>query len=362
MVSHRTRSITAILASLAVAATVVSCGDDDGDPPAADATTSATSPSDSAADSASDTTSEASSEAGAWTYVDGSGTEVTLDEVPTRIVAHGSAAAALIPLGIRPVGIYADTAIDEDLALKNLDLDGIEIVGEEWGVINVEAVAALEPDLIVAEWWPVEQAYSGLEEGTEATNAQMLEIAPIVGITQGPSIRTMIEDYEALATSLGADLDEPAVAADRQRFEDALAGFEAAIAAKPDLSALAISPTVELLYVAVPEYAAELSDFVTWGLDLVVPDSPDEGFEYWETLSWENADKYQADLVIIDERSYPANLEQAEQQPTWPAIEAAATGAIAVWPAYWLRNYADYAAALERLTTAIADADEHLVD
>jgi len=79
-------------------------------------------------------------------------------------------------------------------------------------------------------------------------------------------------------------------------------------------------------------------------------------------LSWENADKYQADLVIIDERGYPANLEQAQQQPTWPAIEAAAAGAVAVWPAYWLRNYADYAAALERLTTAITDADEHLVD
>jgi iron complex transport system substrate-binding protein len=47
-------------------------------------------------------------------------------------------------------------------------------------------------------------------------------------------------------------------------------------------------------------------------MDLVVPDSPDEGFEYWETLSWENADKYQADLLIVDERSYPTNVEQAE--------------------------------------------------
>ena len=30
-------------------------------------------------------------------------------------------------------------------ALDHLDLEGIEIVGEEWGVINVEAVAALNP-------------------------------------------------------------------------------------------------------------------------------------------------------------------------------------------------------------------------
>jgi len=31
-----------------------------------------------------------------------------------------------------------------------------------------------------------------------------------------------------------------------------------------------------------------------------------------------------------------------------------------VWPAYWLRNDADYAAALEALTTSIEQADEHL--
>src|SRR5688500_13616380 len=93
-----------------------------------------------------------SSAEGGWTYTDGSGQKITLDGVPKRIVAHGNSAAALIALGIKPVGIYADQPVDEDLGLKNLDLDGIEVVGEEWGVINVEAVAALKPDLIVAEW------------------------------------------------------------------------------------------------------------------------------------------------------------------------------------------------------------------
>jgi len=111
----------------------------------------------------------------------------------------------------------------------------------------------------------------------------------------------------------------------------------------------------------VPEHAAELSDFVEWGLDIVVPDSPDVGFEYWETLSWENAGKYQADLVIVDERYYPSNLEQAEAQPTWSFIDAVASDAVAVWPAFWVRNHADYAWALERLTAAIESADDQLV-
>jgi iron complex transport system substrate-binding protein len=309
-------------------------------------------------DAGDDATGATTGAAGTWTYVDGSGKTTTLPDRPVRIVAHGSAAAALIPLGIRPVAIYADQSVEEDLALKRLDLEGIEIVGEEWGVINVEAVAALRPDLIVAEWWPLEKAYSGLEKGTNAGNQKLLDLAPVVGVAQGPSIHGMIEDYEELATSLGADLDTNA---DRDRFLAAKARFEATVAAKPGLDVLAVSPTNESLYVAVPGESAELADFVAWGLDLVVPDSPDKGFAYWETLSWENAGKYQADLLIVDERGWPANLADAEKQPTWRFLRAAATDAVTVWPAYWLRNYGDYATALDRLTTAIDKADPNVV-
>jgi iron complex transport system substrate-binding protein len=298
---------------------------------------------------------------GEWTYTDGSGRETRLEERPERIVAHANAAAALLAFGIRPVGIYADSPIAADLGLRDDDLEGIEIVGEEWGVINVEAVAALQPDLIVAEWWPVEEAYSGLEEGTGAASQQLTEIAPIVGVAQGPSIHEMIEGYEDLAERLGADLDDPEVTAARDGFEAALERFQAAVAAAPDLSVLAVSPDTESLYVAVPEHSAELSDLASWGLDLVVPDSPDEGFEYWETLSWENADKYQADLLIVDERSYPENLALAEAQPTWTLLQAAAHDAVAIWPAYWVRTYADYAMALDRLTAAVEAADAQLV-
>lgn len=330
------------LAALAAASTllVAACGDD-------------------SSSGAGATADAGAAPAGAWTYTDGSGETATLDETPTRIVAHASAAAALMSFGIEPVGIYADTPVADDLALQDLDLSGIEIVGEEWGVINIEAVAGLEPDLIVSEWWPVEEAYSGMEEGTN--HETLSEIAPVVGVAQGSSIVQMIEDYAELATALGADLDDPELAATRERFDAAVAGFEEATAAKPDLSVLAVSPSDEGLYVAVPEHAAELSDFVDWGLGLIVPETPDPGFEYWETLSWENADRYQADLIIVDQRGYPANLELAQDQPTWTSLTAAEAGAVAVWPAYWVRTYDAYAGALEELTAAIAAADEDLV-
>jgi iron complex transport system substrate-binding protein len=340
-------SVTRIgAAALAAVVALAGCGGDSGEPAPADAGASG---------------GGAADAGGPWTYTDGSGTETTLDETPTRIVAHASSAAALMSFGITPVGIYADTDVEDDLALDGLDLDGIEIVGEEWGVINVEAVAALDPDLIVSEWWPVEQGYTGMEPGAGTGLEVMQEIAPVVGVAQGPSIVGMIEDYGELAQSLGVDLDDPDVAASREAFDEAVAGFEAAVAAQPDLSVLAVSPTPESLYVAVPEHSAELADFTDWSLGLVVPDSPDQGFEYWETLSWENADKYQADLLIVDERGYPANLEDAEAQPTWASLDAAAADAVAVWPAYWVRTYDAYAGALDDLSEAIEGADAELV-
>ncbi len=53
-------------------------------------------------------------------------------------------------------------------------------------------------------------------------------------------------------------------------------------------------------------------------------------------------------------------METALAQPTWTLMRAAAEGQVAEWPAFWLRNYAAYAGALEKLTAAIAAADPDL--
>jgi len=301
----------------------------------------------------------ASPPADEWSFTDGSGQTVTLDEVPADLVMHASSAAALIPLGIRPVALFADQPVADDPQLRGLDLDGIEIVGEQWGQVNIEAVAALDPDLIVAEYWPIEGGYSGMEEGS--THDLMTDIAPVVGVEQGPSVAAMIRDYERFAESLGADPDAPDIAAERARFEDAVEAFTDALEAKPDLTVLAVSPSPEALYVAVPSGSAELSDFVSWGMHVIEPE-PDPAFPYWETLSWENAATYQADLIIVDDRRGDTGLAAALEQPTWQLLDAAAAGAIADWPAFWLRNYTAYADQLEELTAAVAAADEHLVD
>lgn len=289
-----------------------------------------------------------------WSYSDGSGKTVTLDAPPQRIIASQDAAAGLIPLGIRPVGIYADSAIADAKALQGLDLSGIEIIGQSWGEVDIEKAAALAPDLIIAEFWPLETTWSG---GNDVVTA-LSPIAPITGPKQGDSILTLIEDYEALAKALGSDLDQPHIAADKTKFEASLAAFKAAVAAKPNLTAMAVWPGKDALYVAAVPGASELMDFRSWGLDLVDP-PVDDGRGYWEVLSWENVDKYQPDLILVDNRS-EASMATALAQPTWTLLKAAEAGQVADWPAFWVRNYAAYAGALDNLTTAIDKADQDL--
>ncbi|MFY1691902.1 ABC transporter substrate-binding protein [Plantactinospora sp. WMMB782] len=314
-------------------------------------------------DSAAGTTGSTAT-GGPWSFTDGSGQVVKADQTPTRIIAHAGEAAALMSFGIKPVGIYADEAVKTDPNLRNLDLSGIEILGEEWGKIDVEKAAALRPDLVVGDWWPAEKAHSGMEEGVDEKSKKLAELAPVVGIAQGRSIVALAEGYEDLAESLGADVDKPEIAAHKKRFEEAVTAFKAATAGKPGLTVAAMSPSDDKVYVANPEYAPELLDLQSWGLKVINPGSPDPGFPYWENLSWENADKYQPDLILWDGRSYTptANAEWSKKQPTWFKVKAARAGATVSWPAFWLHTYGDFATELDKLTEAVKAADPNVGD
>ncbi|MBA2896251.1 ABC transporter substrate-binding protein [Nonomuraea soli] len=302
--------------------------------------------------------------AGPWQFTNGDGQVVKADKTPTRIIAHAGEAAALMSFGIKPVGIYADESVKTDPNLKDLDLTGIEVLGEEWGKIDVEKAAGLRPDLIVADWWPAEKAHSGLEEGVDEKSKKLKELAPIVGVSQGKSIEDLAKGYEDLAKSLGAKVDSPEIAANKKRFEEAVARFKETVSAKPGLTALGMSPADDKVYVANPEYAPELLDFQKWGLKVINPSKPDADFPYWESLSWENADRYQPDLILWDGRSFKptSNDEWGTKQPTWFKIKAAKAGAVASWPAYWMHTFGHFATELDKLTEAIKSADENIGD
>jgi iron complex transport system substrate-binding protein len=294
----------------------------------------------------------ASSFAEGWTYTGGDGTTVTLDEVPVRIIASQDAAAGLIPLGIRPVGIYANSPVADARALQGLDLSGIEIIGEVWGEVNREQALALDPDIVIGEYWPLQTTWSGGPDAVAAFD----QIAPITGPIQGNSILTLIEDYERLAESLGANLSQPDIAADKTAFSASLEAFKSAVAAKPGLTALAVTGGPDGLNIADVASSAELQDFASWGLDIV---SAENSNGYWEQLSWELAAKDQPDLILVDDRA--SAMQLLPEQPMWTRIRAADAGQVTRWPAFWLRNYAAYAQELDYLTEAIEAADPNLV-
>src|SRR5690606_3726218 len=150
---------------------------------------------------------------------------------------------------------------------------------------------------------------------------------------------------------LGADLTAPEVAADKAAFETALDAFKSAVAAKPGLTVLAVTGGPDILNIAEVTSSAELQDFVSWGLDIIEAENSNG---YWEQLSWEVADKYQPDLILVDDRGDAMQI--LPQQPTWSLIRAAEAGQVTNWPAFWLRNYAAYAQELDALTEAIEAA------
>lgn len=286
-----------------------------------------------------------------WSFTDGAGNTITLDEPPERIVAFSSSAAGLLQFGIRPIAIFSD-GTGSDKSFAGFDLEGIELIRTGWNEMQPETLLALDPDLIVTEYFPMTRSYSGGEQMDP--DKEFGRVAPIVGVEQGASALQVIEDYGVLAEALGADLMTPQMVDQRARFEAAREAFSAAIAAKPDLTAMAVNPLTDALLVAVPAGAGELQDFINWGLDIVVPEA--EPNAYWGELSAENVNRYEADLLLVDDRAADTR-DRLDAMPTRDLLPAYVAGQVGDWPAWWIRTYDSYAAELEKLTALIEGAE-----
>jgi iron complex transport system substrate-binding protein len=294
-----------------------------------------------------------------WRYEDGAGVVVTLPEPPQRIIAHASVAAALIPYGIVPVGILLDGPPSRDRSLDAVDVSDIPVVSRGWFELDAEMVLNLEPDIIITEYSLTEKIYQG---GTheDAIFERLNSIAPIIGIPRSTSIVNMLETYGDVAASLGADTETPQLLAERARFEQSVAQFREVVAAKPDLTVLALSPYASGLSIGVPDYFGELHDWQSWGLDIVSPEAA-PGTSYF-SLSWENAETYPADIMLLDDRWETSALTTIQDHPIGQRLPAISAGQTGDWPAEWIRTYGSYAEEIDNLANLVRDSDEHLVD
>lgn len=131
---------------------------------------------------------------------------------------------------MRSVGIFSGAQSNQNPIFEGVDLTGIESLGEVYGEINVEKLAALAPDLVVVPFDPRQDGPPfGFIDGP--VQGQVQAIAPIAAIDGIKDPVQVLTRFAELAVALGADLQAPAPAAARKRFEDAAAALRAAAAA-----------------------------------------------------------------------------------------------------------------------------------
>lgn len=330
------RLVGALVAATAITAPIAACG------PA-----ESSSPEDAAA-------------SGPWEFTDDRGKKISLKERPERIVAQSHAAAALWDFGVEPVGVFGPQQTPDgkpDTQVGNVDLAKTTSVGAEFGEFNLEKFAALKPDLVVtimygpALWYVPEESLAKIEK-----------IAPVVGIRlDGKSADEAIGQFEKLAGSLGADLESDEFKQTKADFAQAAEQLKAAAAKKDGLDVEVAIGQEEGFWVADPKWHGDLKYLSSLGLNIVSPKKPDPAFGF-EQLSWEQASRYKADLVLEDARTLGMTPEQlADKYPTWKALAAVKAGQVGPWRAETPSSYQLYTEMLNELTSVVEKAKTDVV-
>ncbi len=294
--------------------------------------------------------------AGGWTFTDDRGETISLPEMPTRIVAQTTAAAALWDLGVRPVAIFGPSRNPDgtpDFQTGNIDLDAVEVVGD-YGEMDLEQVVALQAELYV------DLTYGGQLWYLGETEEQVRRVVPTLGISMEKiSILDAIRRFEELAAALGANLEAPEIKQAKENFAEAEAALKEAIAAKPGLSVVVVSPTVDNVYVASPRWMVDLHYFHDLGLDIVDHSTEDDNF--FALISWEQIGQYSADIILVDARTSQEDLEKVSSIALWNALPAVQAGQVGKWYAAAPYSYDRLVPIMQELTEMINNAQADLV-
>ncbi|NJQ03850.1 ABC transporter substrate-binding protein [Streptomyces zingiberis] len=297
---------------------------------------------------------------GAWSFTDDRGKKLRADSAPQRIVAFTGTAAALADFGLadRVVGVFGETKLKNGSAhpqAGDLDVGKVEVLGNAWGEFDIEKYAALNPDLLVTHQYDKSSLWYVPEESAD----KILKVAPsaAVNVANVP-LTEPIERYAELAESLGADLDSKKVTEGKARFEKASETLRKAAKKAGGLKVMAASGSADYFYVSTPGPAADLTYFEELGVEFVKPADTKESGGYFESLSWENADKYDADLILLDNRSTALQPKDLTAKPTWKELPAVKAGQVAEWDPVPRFSYQGSAPLLEQLAKAITDAEK----
>ncbi|WP_406466868.1 ABC transporter substrate-binding protein [Streptomyces sp. NBC_01594] len=295
-----------------------------------------------------------SEKSGPWTFKDDRGLTAKAKSTPKNIVAFTGAAAALHDYGIEVKGVFGPTKTKDgkaDVQAGDLDISKVEILGNVWGEFNVEKYAALGPELLVTAMWEKDALWYVPDESKD----KILKLAPSVALWAAQTtIPKAIQRHEDLAASLGADVKAAKITAAQARFEKAAARLRAAAKSKPNIKVMIGSASQDLFYVSLAKTSADTLYFQELGVKFVEPKVNAAGF--FEELSWENVDKYDADVIMMDNRSSALQPDALTSKPTWAQLPAVKAGQVIPRTTEPIYSYDKCAPILEDLAKAIEDA------
>jgi len=272
----------------------------------------------------------AAAEGGGWTFTDDLGTTVELDATPARVAGLNDVVASLWNYGVEPVASFGQTSAADDVAFEGRDLADLEIVGESYGQIDLERLAAADPDVIVTSVYPTDS--SGALDPTQPLygfeslqqQEQVAEIAPIVTIAYRGSAADVMERTVELAESLGADADT--VDAAREDYEAASAELTAA--GERGITVLPVYATAsDGWWMGKAADDPSLRLYADLGVDFV---DPGGDTYFWESVSWEQVTQYPSDVVLYSLRG-GETPEQMRAQPTYTLLPAVQAGQEHPW-------------------------------
>ncbi|GAA3205099.1 ABC transporter substrate-binding protein [Nonomuraea roseoviolacea] len=288
---------------------------------------------------------------GPWTFTDDRGRKLERPARPARVVAQVGSAAALWDFGVRPVAVFGPHRLKDgsrDPQAGNVDITKVTGLGNVWDEFNVEQYIALQPDLLVSNMYVKDTLWYVPEKSKDTIE----QVAPTAGIMlTGKSATEVIGRYEALAASLGADM---------KGVPEAKARLEAAskeLAAFKDLKILMVSGGADAFWVVNPPEYPDIVHLTAAGLDVVKPSKVDEG-GFFQTLSWENADTYDADVILYDTRTQALKPEEMMRKPTFAKLPAVKAGQLYPWRAETPFSYQGYAAFVEGLVADLRKASK----
>ncbi|MCF1595912.1 ABC transporter substrate-binding protein [Streptomyces muensis] len=310
--THLTRrGILAAGGALGLGAVLAACGDDDA----------------KSGGSGEETTAAKS---GPWSFKDDRGTTVKLDKVPTKIVAFVGVAAALYDYGVEVKGVFGPTTTQDgkaDVQAGDMDVTKLTVFGNVWDQFNVEKYAAFAPEVLLSTTF---DSAGTLWYVPEASKDKIAKLAPSVAISvYDRQLTQPLERMWALAESLGADLKADKAVQAKKDFEAAAERLRKAAKARPEIKVMAGSASQDIFYVSGTNLSIDLEYFKALGVNFVEPpeSAKKEGGGWFESLSWENVDKYPADIIMMDDRSstiQPADITEA----TWKKLPAVKAGQV----------------------------------